>query len=210
MNAMTREKPTKAISKRQRRARKRERSPFDIAPTPRREADGRPEREKAADRQTLETRCAHAGLPTTPAGLRDARAPWWGCNAGKAMAAATEAHSDRLRLWDAIAHMRRVTAAYDAAIGAPRRHAVCMNLLTPPEPMEADAASPAPETRTDAEKARQAITAYNRMHVALFHEQVSAIVAQNVVIDDHECKSPGLLISALSRVSNLISGKQIS
>ncbi len=126
------------------------------------------------------------------------------------MAGATAAHNDRLRLWDAITHMRRVTAAYDAAIGAPRRHAVCMNLLTPPEPMEADAASPAPETRTDAEKARQAITAYNRMHVALFHEQASAIVAQNVVIDDHECKSPGLLIAALSRVSNLISGKQIS
>lgn len=210
MNAMTREKPTKATSKRQRRARKRERGPFDLAPTPRREADGRPEREKAADRQTLETRCAHAGLPATPAGLRDARAPWWGCSAGRAMAGATAAHSDRLRLWDAITHMRRVTAAYDAAIGAPRRHAVCMNLLTPPEPMEADAASPAPETRTDAEKARQAITAYNRMHVALFHEQASATVAQNVVIDDHECKSPGLLIAALSRVSNLISGKQIS
>lgn len=207
---MTREKPTKATSKRQRRARKRERSPFDLAPTPRREADGRPEREKAADRQTLETRCAKVGLPTTADGLRDARAPWYGCNAGKAMASATAAHNDRLRLWDAITHMRRVTAAYDAAIGAPRRHAVCMNLLTPPEPMEATAESPPPDTRTDADKSRQAVSAYMRLQGALDHEKASGSVAKAVVIDDHECKSPALLIAALSRVSNLISGKQIS
>ena len=121
-------------SKAQRRAKRKAASPFDLAPTPRREADGRPAREKAADRQTLESRCIRLGLPVTPEGLRDARAPWYGCKAGIAMASHTEAHNDRLRLWDAITHMRRTVAAYDAAIGAPRRHAVCMNLLTPPEP----------------------------------------------------------------------------
>lgn len=210
MNAMTREKPTKALSKRKRRARKRERGPFDLAPTPRREADGRPEREKSPDRQTLETRCAKVGLPTTADGIRDARAPWYGCNAGKAMAGATASHNDRLRLWDAITHMRRVTAAYYAAIGAPQPHAVCINLLTPSEPMEATAESPPPDTRTEADKARQAISAYMRLQEALDHEKASGSVAKAVVIDDHECKSPALLIAALSRVSNLISGKQIS
>ena len=197
-------------SKAQRRAKRKAASPFDLAPTPRREADGRPAREKAADRQTLESRCIRLGLPVTPEGLRDARAPWYGCKAGIAMASLTPAHNDRLRLWDAITHMRSTVAAYDAAIGAPRRHAVCMNLLTPPEPMEADAASPAPDLRDEADKARQAVSAYMRLQGALDHDKASGSVAKAVVIDDADCKSPVLLIAALSRVSNLISGKQIS
>jgi hypothetical protein len=197
-------------AERKRRAKRKPATPFDLAPTPRREADGRPKRDKAADRQTLEARCLRLGLPLTPEGLRDARAPWYGCGAGQAMASVTPVHNDRLRLWDAITHMRRTVAAYDAAIGAPRRHAVCMNLLTPTEPMEADASSPAPDMRDDADRARQAVSAYMRLQGALDHDKASGSVAQAVVIDDAPCKSPALLISALSRVSNLVSGKQIS
>lgn len=197
-------------AERKRRAKRKAASPFDLAPTQRREADGRPARDKSPDRQTLEVRCARLGLPVNAGTLRDARAPWYGCEAGQAMASATSDHSDRLRLWDAITHMRRTVAAYDAAIGAPRRHAVCMNILTPSEPMQADAASPAPDLRDDATKARQAVSAYMRLQGALNVDKVSGSVAKAVVIDDAPCKSPALLIAALSRVSNLISGNQIS
>lgn len=197
-------------AERKRKKRKTAASPFDLAPTPRREADGRPARDKSPDRQTLEARCARLGLPVNAGTLRDARAPWYGCAAGQAMASAASDHNDRLRLWDAITHMRRTVAAYDAAIGAPRRHAVCMNILTPSEPMQADAASPAPDMRDDATKARQAVSAYMRLQGALDIDKASGSVAKAVVIDDAPCKSPALLIAALSRVSNLISGNQIS
>lgn len=74
---------------------------------------------------TLKTRCRQIGQAPTDDGIREARAPWYGCNAGRAMAAAVSA-ADRADLWDAICHMRETVARYDAAIGAPRRHAVCL------------------------------------------------------------------------------------
>ena len=71
---------------------------------------------------------------------------------------------DREELWQAVRHIIRVTAAYDLALGAPRRHAKCLDRLTTLDALHADAASPAPDLRSDEERHRQAVTAWTTMH----------------------------------------------
>ena len=86
---------------------------FALAPIQPRMADGRHKRERADKEpsiQTLQARCRHMGKEITPANIRDMRAPWWGCYAGRLIAQEPMTEQERLHLWDAIQHMRKVIA----------------------------------------------------------------------------------------------------
>lgn len=162
-----------------------------------------------ADAAALEARARHQRRKPTSETLRDMRAPWWGCEAGKAMASAC-GESERPDLWDAIQHMRRVVAAYDSALGAPRRHAKCLRLLAPPDALSADSASPPLDTRTDAERLRHAVSAWMALHGWLGWVDVEAAGAcMATVIEDAPCRAPAALARALRCVSDGIKGKRM-
>lgn len=162
-----------------------------------------------ADAAALEARARHQRKEVTRETLRDMRAPWWGCEAGKAMASAVD-EDERPDLWDAIQHIRRVVAAYDAALGAPRRHAKCLRLLVPPDALAADSASPAADTRTDAERLRHAVSAWMALHVWLcWVDKPAAGVCMATVVDDAPCRDPAGLVRALRCVSDGIRGRQM-
>lgn len=206
---------TKALSKTQRRARKRQQVDLpELAPITRQKQhrhQGRFARTVEDPMQTaLTARCRQSGIPGNDEGKREARAPWWGCEAGKAMASITPA-SERPALWDAIQHMRKVQAAYDAAIGAPRRHATCLRLLAPQEAFETDASAPPLDTRTDAERLRHATTALMAVEGWLgYVEGRAASVCKRVVIDDERCSDADALCRALLCVSEGISGRRVT
>ena len=208
---------TKTEKRRRRRARKAEEhllvhDPFALAEVPRREPNGKPSRaEKAgADRPALIKRASMMDKPITDATIRDMRAPWYGCNAGRAIAAWSDHDHERERLWQAVCHMRRTVAAYDRAIGAPNRHAQCMRLLVPLEAMQADASSPPLDDRTPEEKQRQAVTAWTQMHGWLtYADRIAAGEALRVVIDDGEVKDQRGLMSALFCVYEGLQGGRI-
>lgn len=201
---------TKAMSKAaKRRAKKRTISLHGSEPVPMR-ATGRDRRHtnqpEDASMAPLQARCRHIGAPATEDGIREARAPWYGCNAGRAMAA-TAASQDRPDLWDAICHMRKTVARYDAAIGAPRRHAVCLRLLAPLDALEATAETPPLDTRSDADRRISAITAWTAMHGWLsLVDGPAASEALRVVIDDARVTDADGLVLALRAVSDGIKG----
>src|ERR1051325_1018076 len=161
---------------------------FDLAPVPRREDNGRPTRQGIARDPSIETllvRCRQMGKEPTRAAIRGMRAPWNGCNAGQAMARAVQGEHERLELWGAITHMRTVQASYDAAIGAPHRHAVCLRLLLPLEALEADATTPPKDERSDDERQRDAVNALMKMEGWLgYTDSAAASQAKRSVIDD--------------------------
>lgn len=208
----------KAVSNAQRRRRKmtkrgQEASPFDLAETPKREANGRQSRQGAArtpDIETLKARCIRMGKSITSANIREMRAPWWGCYAGRVIGQRTMPDQERIDLWSAICHMRRTITAHDAAIGVPRRHAVCIRLLAPVDEMTADADTPPRDTRTDAEKATQATAALMRLETWLGYTDKDAQgEAKRVVWDDQHCADPDGLMTALRCVSDGIKGRKM-
>ncbi|WP_347268819.1 hypothetical protein [Paracoccus sp. (in: a-proteobacteria)] len=186
-----------------RRAKKQraEASIYDVPPVSAREDSGRKSRAgtpRAADALALAVRCKRRGVTPTDKTMRDSRAQWWGCNAGTAMAAEVGDEADRIALWGAIQHMRRTVAAYDRAIGAPHRHAVCLRLLAPQEAMEADASDPAPDPRDDEARTRAAVTAWTQLHGWLAYVPPSAAAeAWRVVVDDARPRDVPGMIAAL-------------
>ena len=184
-----------------------------IAPTPKRERDGHMHRttaERDPARNALMVRCGQMGAKPTAEAIRDARSPWWGCEAGKMMAGATRGHRARSALWDAIQHMRRVQAAYDRACGAPNRHAQSLRLLLPIEAMEADADSPPPDDRTDEAKSRDAVTAWMQLQGWLgWTDGASASIALRCVIDDMPTTDGAGLVSALRCVADGMAGNRM-
>lgn len=162
-----------------------------------------------ASMSTLKTRCRQIGQAPTEDGIREARAPWYGCNAGRAMAAAVSA-ADRADLWDAICHMRKTVARYDAAIGAPRRHAVCLRLLAPLDAMEATADSPAPDDRSEVERRNAAVNGWMAMQGWLgWVDKPAASQALRVVVDDERVTDADGLVLALRCVSDGIKGNPL-
>lgn len=121
----------------------------------------------------------------------EAKAPWHGCAAGRAMAVTAPA-SDHLALWGAINHMRAVYAAYWRHNGIPRPYATCLRILTPADHMEATADSPPPDTRDEATKARQATSAMMRIEGAL--QSVGATSAKRIVLGDQEASAKDALL----------------
>lgn len=215
---MTKDQTTgKAYSKgAKRRAKKAKQAPAgipDLADVQRRQANGqkaRPTSERGADKVALKARCNQRGVQATAQNQRDSRSPWWGCNAGRAMAGAAEDHAQRLKLWDAIQHMRRVIAAYDAAIGAPKRHATCLRLLVPLEALEATAETPPLDERTPEERSRDAVSALMSLEGWLgWTDKRAAAEAKRAVWDDGEVKDVPGLLSALHCVCDGIQGRQL-
>ncbi|MFE3839463.1 hypothetical protein [Pseudogemmobacter sonorensis] len=180
-----------------------------LKPVPRKQPNGRTYREPAQrDPQAdmLKARCRRWG--SSQRDWRDMRDPWWGCEAGGAMAKAAPRHDDRTRLWGAICHMRKVVAAFDAVMGAPRRHAQCLRLLLPIEAMEADASSPAPDDRSDEQKQDDAVMAYQWLGEWLGRAGPAAqSEAERVVLDDQRPADVGLLLSALHHISDGITAR---
>lgn len=184
----------------------------ELAAIPRREKSGRVYRPRETfDPQTqqLKARCRHMGMPITNANLREMRQPYWGCYAGRVIGERIMPENERVKLWGAILHMRQVIVAYDAAIGAPRRHAVCLRLLQGSSALEADAASPALDTRDDEAKARQAVAAMMRLEGWMGHGDKHAVtMAKGVVWDDQACPDGNALIEVLLDVAYGLSGKR--
>lgn len=193
--------------------------------------------EKDADVPALEARCRHAGIevitvPPRPenaeddtrearkqrhraqldrsAQLRDMRAQWRGCEAGRALASVVQAEGLRAVLWDSIQHMRRTVLAYDRALGAPNRHAACLRIMLPTETMQADATTPAADPRTDEERYHQAINAWMAMHGWLGHVDArAASIALRTVVEDLPCRDPAALVRALHCVADGIAGRKV-
>ena len=201
---------------------------FDIAPVKRRAAQGRERMDQIeADRPAMAARARQSGVdlakPENCATrddraaarerlgkqMRELRAPWNGCNAGRAMASIVKADTSRQDLWTAIQHMRRVQAAYDRSIGAPNRHAQCLRLLAPVDAMEADATSPPLDTRSDEDRARQAVAAWRQVQGWLDHAKDAAGMCKRVVIDDDTCRDASAMVRALHCVVDGIKGRKI-
>lgn len=145
--------------------------------------DPRRERAEDARKSALKTRqrlfAGHGG-PKDEGAFSD---QLWGCSVGRLIL--SEPEQDRPNLWNATQHARATQLAYDRAIGAPNRHATCLRILSPSEPMTADASSPAPDYRTDDDKYRQAIAAQMRVEGWIGHTDARAISAfKQAVIND--------------------------
>lgn len=126
--------------------------------------------------------------------LREAMQPWYGCEAGRAMASVTEPQ-DRPRLWSAIQHARRVQAAYDRALGAPSRHATCLRLLAPPDRLSTDADAPPPDLRDEDTRYRHAVRAWMQLQGALMScANADASVFRRTVLDDERCADSAALV----------------
>lgn len=184
----------------------------DIAPIPRKASQGRKRmQEIESEIPVIQARCRQNGKdPANDADRRDMKAPWYGCNAGRAMADQVRDNSERLELWDAIQHIRKTWVQFDAVIGAPRRHAQCLRLLLPLEAFETDADAPPQDDRTDDEKYRQAVSAKMAIEGWLgYVESYAASVCKQVVIDDAICTDRSSLVRALRCVVDGIKGRKI-
>lgn len=208
-----RTKARKLAAKRQRSMR--ESGLPDLAPIATRKIRGRQrmkqiKAENDADTPVLIARCRHAGKPVTEATMREAKAQWNGCHAGRAMAEQVSGEMERSELWDAIQNMRKVQTAFDLSIGAPNRHAQCLRLLLPNEAMEADAATPPKDARTDSEKYTQAVSALMSLETWLgYVDKHAASVCKRCVIDDAICTDAAALVRALRCVSDGIKGRKM-
>lgn len=185
-----------------------------LEPVQRKQPNGRARRD-VEDRnkatENLKARCRQMGLEITKANMREVRAPWWGCAAGRVIANETMGETERQDLWGAIREMRKITAAYDAALGVPNRHPACMRLLTPVDETSADATTPPKDTRTDEEKQRQATAAWTRMHGWLSYTDGAArSEALRVVLDDGSAVDRQGLLLALRCVRDGMQGKRLS
>lgn len=148
------------------------------------------------------------GIEVTRASIRNVRAPWWGCHAGRVIAEASMSEDERAALWDAICSMRRIVTAHDIAIGVPRRHAVCLRLLAPVDELSADAETPPKDERSEEEKARAATRNLMQLEGWLgYTDKRAASEAKRVVVDDMSCLDPDGLLSALRCVSDGLKGK---
>ena len=157
----------------------------------------------------LETRCRHAGKPITEEAMREAKAPWAGCEAGQAMAREVTNEEKRSQLWDAIQYIRRVYAAYDRAMCAPIRHAQSMRIMLPVDVMHADAASPAIDSRDDIERQADAERAYASVQKLVGrYGRYAASITVNCVVDNQRCENTTAMVLALENVSNALRGSK--
>ena len=123
--------------------------------------------------------------------LDDAKAPWHGCAAGRAMAI-TAPPEDHITLWGAIHLIRATYAAYWRHNGIPSPYATCLRILAPADKLEATADSPAPDMRDDATKARQSTAAMMRIEGAL--QSVGASSAKRIILGDQEASPKDALL----------------
>lgn len=140
-------------------------------------------------------------------GQNDERAlldPLMGCAVGRALI-----KNQRRDLWSAVQHMRRVWAAYDAAIGAPSRHAQCLRILAATGALTSDRARV--DDRTADERDTAAVTSWMRLQGWLDHvSRHDRSVTIAAVVDDHPVTSWPGLARALECVADGIAGNRIT
>ena len=174
-----------------------------LAPITRKQPNGRTRRaikQRDPMAETLRARASRWGLSST----RGLDAPWWGCEAGGAMAQATPDHRERERLWQAICTIRRVIATFDSAIGAPNRHAQSLRILLPSEEFSLDGSAPK-DTRTDQEREDAAVKAYQWLGEILGRSGMEAETLR-VVVDDQAPRDIPALLRGLEFVAEGNSG----
>lgn len=155
----------------------------------------------------IETRCRHAGTEATEEAIREAKAPWAGCEAGQAMSREVKDDADRALLWDAIQYVRRVYVAYDRAMCAPNRHAQSLRIMLPSDEMHADASSPPPDFRDDLERQRDAEKAWVSVQVLLGrYGRFTAMITERCVVDNRRCENATAMVLALKNVSAALHG----
>lgn len=114
-----------------------------------------------------------------------------GCAVGRALLMDTSlSPEERADLWDAVKHLRRVSLAYDRALGAPNRHAQSLSILAPSETLTTRADDPPHDDRPEDERYRSAIRAYMTAQVSLGYADtkarracIAAVVDDNAVSD---------------------------
>lgn len=197
---------TKGAKRRARKARS-VISDLDIPSAPKREKNGRESRKgKTRDPgiETLKARCRLMGKDITSKNLREMKAPWWGCYAGRVLGETTMGEADRNDLWSAVCHMRKVVTQHDAALGIPKRHAACMRLL-----QATVGIGRVEDDRSDEDRVRQATAALMKVETWLgFTDGRARSEAKRVVLHDEVCVDPDGLILALRCVSDGIKGKR--
>lgn len=166
---MAKKKPSKRAQKRRDRRRATITLPGGETARQRPGQGARTDIERDPQRTVREARMRH-GLSEDQASSDMA-----GCAVGRRLM--IDRIEDRAALWQAVKHMRRVTLAYDRAIGAPKRHAKCLGILAPLDALHADASSPAPDFRSDEDKQRQAVAAWMRLKCWLAHTDGPARIA---------------------------------
>ena len=205
---------TKGLGKAARQAAKAGKLPpgFDLQPIARKQGNGRTHRpQEARDPQAemLKARCRRWGMPTSK--WREMRDPWWGCEAGGAMALVTPKLAERKALWDAICFMRRAAIAFDRVIGAPQRHAQCLRLLLPIPPTETDGDAPAPDLRTDEQREDAAVRAMQWMQELLGRAGPHARAeAEAAVLDDRKPRDVEAMIVGLRHISYGVDPKALT
>lgn len=178
-----------------------------LAPTRKRAPSGAYARTDASNtvtaiKATLKTRLNMAGREVTKANMREARAPWWGCYAGRIIRDADLDEKARSALWEAICHMRKVVVLHDAAISAPKRHAVCMNLLV------ASGWSMPRSSETPEERQRRATAAMMQVEGWLgYADKPAASAAKRCVVDDVSVSDHVGVLIALRAVAMGMAGK---
>lgn len=114
------------------------------------------EKQEAAKRVVLSARARHLGKEQSRAMLDIVDRPWMGCAAGVAIAD----EPDVSDLWQTIKDIRRLRASYLRAIAAPDEHAHGAMLTVMPEKFEARDDDGPIDLRTEEERARSAIAAW--------------------------------------------------
>lgn len=185
---------------------------FELRPVVKREGNGRASRAAIPrDPQTemLKARCRRWGKPTSH--WREMQDPWWGCEAGGAMAMATARLSDRKALWDAICWMRRTVINFDRSIGAPDRHAQCLRLLVPIGETHADSTTPAMDERSDEQKQDDAVLGLQWLEEWIGRAgPAAATECRRVVLDDQRARDVVGMVTALAHISRFIDPKALT
>jgi hypothetical protein len=78
-------------------------------------------------RLVIEARCARAGVEYSDEMARAMKNPWWGCNAGRAIAR----EADVTELWGVISEIRKRRVRFLRSIDAPPDHARAPSLPIP-------------------------------------------------------------------------------
>ena len=159
----------------------------------------------------LAARCRQMGLPVTQEAMIAMRSQMAGCHAGQAILRHVDGAEDRSRLFAAVTHIRRVQARYDASIGAPRRHAVCLRLLVPLDATETSADAPAYDDRSEEERARSAVSAWMAVHGWLgFASRAAASQVWRSCVDDEPVRDVIGLLDGLRCVAEGLAGERIA
>lgn len=133
-----------------------------LAPTPRREPSGRPQRtaesiaEKNSSRVALTARARAMGLPDGKHGQHQMRAPWYECDQGKAIAIHHAHDAEKIApLWQVWAQMTGADYSYCRQYLDTSRHPAGASIAPVREPVEARPED-RPDDRTPDEKVRDA------------------------------------------------------